>query len=180
MEKKREPNCVFLPLESTVPGRSVRITMLFSSWKMKKLRKKCPVMYIRLGHLVVSIANCPPLGNVHSIALDILIAIAMCRRFCGSRGIGRLSFTHRIMVRGRLRQLYKVCNRLPMNKLVDEALFWGASVERLLPPFRFNLIFSPNVTDMALQMITSVFYGIHYMRDVANRSSNSMECRRYL
>lgn len=158
-------------LESTDPRHFARITILYSPLRAMKSRKYSGGAFIRLGGMVVSIANCPQQENVLNMSRDMLIAIAASHRFLNTVRPARSRGILHIMESHRMKNIIKVLNRLPTSELVDECLILMAAVRVLLPPYRFKLLYSPDVMDMAKQMTFSVLYAIDSFRSYARHLS---------
>ena len=110
--------------------------------------------------MVVLMSNCPETETVANMSRHMLLATAIVRRYFAFHGRARLRYIPRILVRARMKTLTKICNRLTTEQLVDECTMLMESLRKLLPPFRFNLLYTPNVTDIACQLTTSILYGI--------------------
>lgn len=153
--------CDTLQLASTDRVHFVRITMpCFSSMKIKYLND-FPKMYIRLGSSVVSIANCPsPAIHVNTVR-NILIALALVRRFSVVPGIGRFVYIRLFLEYLKMRIIIRRLKTCPLNQLVDESLMLAMSLKRLVPPYHYKIVYSPNVLRMARQMMTSICVAIH-------------------
>lgn len=158
-------------LESTDLRHFARITILYSPLRAMKSRKYSGGVFVRLGDMVVSIANCPQQADVQNMLRDMLIAIVASRRFLNvAHPVHSCGILH-IMESRRMKNIIKVLNRLPTSELVDESLMLMDAVRVLLPPYRFKLLYSPDVMDMAKQMTYSVLYGIDSFRSYARRMS---------
>lgn len=156
-------------LESTDPKRSVRITILYLPLRAMRSRKHSNTAFVRLGNMVVTIANFQPQENVQSMLRDMLIPIAACRRFLDIRRPVHSRGILRIMEQRRMRNIIKRLKTLPTTKLVDECLILMDALSVFLPPFRFNLLYSPDAMDIANQMIYSALYGIDSFRSYEQR-----------
>lgn len=158
-------------LESTDPKRFVRITILYSPLRAMRSRKHLSTAFIRLGNMVVTIANFQLQDDVQSMLRDMLIPIAACRRFLDIRRPVHSRGILRIMEQRRMKNIIKRLKTLPTTKLVDECLILMDALSVFLPPFRFNLLYSHDVIRIANQMTFSALYGIDCYRSYAQRMS---------
>ena len=67
------------------------------------------------------------------------------------------------------------CQLSATTKLVDECLILTDALSVFLPPFRFNLLYSPDAMDIANQMTYSALYGIDSFRSYAQRMSEQIQ-----
>ena len=162
-------------LESTDPKRSVRITILYSPLRAMRSRKHSITAFVRLGNMVVTIANFQPQDGVQSMLRDMLIPIAACRRFLDIRRPVHSRGILHIMEQRRVRNIIKVLRTLPTTKLVDECLILTDALSVFLPPFRFNLLYSHDAIRIANQMTYSALYGIDCYRSYARRMSEQTQ-----
>ncbi len=169
MDKKNFPCCGISLLENMDPRSSVRITMLSSSSIRKRLRLKSQTMYLRVGNMVFVMSNCPRQASPLTIAQDTLIALVSAQRFLNFHGQKRSRYIPRILERHRMKRITKILSRSTMTQLAEESLKLTDVLSNLLPRFRFNLLYSPNVTDMAFQVIYSILYGIDSMNSYRER-----------
>lgn len=121
--------------------------------------------------MVVTIANFQSQEGVQSMLRDMLIPIVACRRFLDIRRPVHSRGILRIMEQRRMRNIIKRLKTLPTTKLVDECLILTDALSVFLPPFRFNLLYSPDAMDITNQMTYSVLYGIDCYRSYAQRMS---------
>lgn len=158
-------------LESTDPKRFVRITILYSPLRAMRSRKHSNTAFVRLGNMVVTIANFQLQADVQSMLRDMLIPIAACRRFLDIRRPVHSRGILRIMEHRRMKNIIKRLKTLPTTKLVDECLILTDALSVFLPPFRFRLLYSPDAIRIANQMTFSALYGIDCYRSYAQRMS---------
>lgn len=151
-------------LASTDPNVSARITMQYYSSKMMKSRHRCPRLWLRLGNMVVLMSNCPKEETVQNMSLDMLRAIAIVRRYCAFHGRSLSRFTPSALVNHRMKKLTRIVNCLSTPELVDECMLLMDACAKCLPPFRYNLLYTPNVTRLAFQVMISILSGIDSYR----------------
>lgn len=123
---------------------------------------------VRLGSSVVSLSHCPVV-EPQVIALHMLRVMHVCLRFIESRKFVQKVGILRTLDKARLRLFARASRRLPLADLMMNTRSFAAALGVCLPPFKFKVVYSPDVSVMADRLIKSVIYGIRsYQESVSS------------
>ena len=160
---------------SMVQNAFVRITMVSSAPTMRASQSSYPKLFLKFGQWVICVSSIPKETPLETIVQDTLIALHAYLKYSATNVLDLSSSTLRTTVIHRIKTLIRISQKLPINTLLNETMLLMVSHIQFLPPFRFNIIYSPDVLDMTKALGTSFTYGIHSYLDWVMRLSERQD-----